>query len=309
MTESDQTLTTAEPQLDEIRQYGCDKKFNGRDGEYGKSASLWLADMERCREVGSSPSTYLQHIDRHLVGEAAKWVLDTPRVMSLIYGAYRGLATESDVDSLHEALRNHFKLTLQEAREFEDEKPLERFMNEPQGDSDLQQYYGRALDLLLALNGRDGENDTLTLPEISLRAIVVRVFVAGLSSERLKTWLRQQHICHHTVSLHRAFTMADAASSKVDSMNEATASGKEQAVGGHQASEMAHAATEVIDLTTEAKASKGPRTRQTKRRPSTDATHPRAQKKSKVVTLKLPATSGISHRSSRSRPAAKLLAL
>ena len=113
MAELDELMNTiAEPQLDP----GYTIKFNGVDGKYGKSASLWLAYLKRDREAGSTPSLYLQHIDDHLEGEAAQWVLNTPSVSALICRGYGGLATESDVDAFHGALSDRFKTTVEKAR-------------------------------------------------------------------------------------------------------------------------------------------------------------------------------------------------
>ena len=88
---------------------GGDTKFNGVDGQYGHSASLWLADMERKHREGSSPSTFLKHVVRHLEGEAALWVSNTESILELIYKSHRDTATESDVEAFHCALTQHSK--------------------------------------------------------------------------------------------------------------------------------------------------------------------------------------------------------
>ena len=153
---------------------------------------------------------YLQHLDRYLEGEAAKWVLNTPSVRALIYKGYMESATESDIDAFHRALSDHFKLTDREARDHI-ATPLQRLVTLRQQTGEcLQSYYERARDVLLAIHGRDGESDALTPPEMSLRTLAVWLFARGLSSERLKDALYQQNIRHHTVSLHQAFKMAEA---------------------------------------------------------------------------------------------------
>ena len=192
------------------------------DGEYGKSASLWLADMERHREEGSSPSMYLQHIDRHLEGQAAKWVLNTPNVRLLIYRGYMDSATEFVVEAFHEALSNHFKLTNEDVIDSfnADATSLIDKLKQRSSES-LEDYYGRAREVLLALHGRDGQNDTLTPQEISLRWIVVGWFVSGLCGEMLRDEVYQQHVLHHTVSLYQAFKMAKAASKIMEKEMEA----------------------------------------------------------------------------------------
>ena len=204
-------IIIADSQLDRVQEGGCNTKFNGLDGVYGKSASLWLADMNRHREKGSSPSMYLQHIDRHLDGEAARWVLNTPTVKALIYKGYMGLATESDTDTFQRALTNRLKPTMEEARNIYGVSPLGRLRTLRKGSSEgLEQYYERARDLLNALHGRDCGKDTLTPAELSLRALVVERFALGIPSKMLRLRLYQQHIHHHTVSLHQAFKMAEA---------------------------------------------------------------------------------------------------
>lgn len=157
---------------------------------------------------------YLQHIDRHLDGEAAKWVLNTPSVRVLIYRGYMDAATESDVDDFHRALSDHFKLTDKEIQDHFRATPWQGLMRLRQRTGeDLVHYYGRAQDLLLALHDRDAEkngDDALPAPEISLRDTVVCRFVLGLSGKKLKYSLYQQHVHHHTMTLHQAFKMAEA---------------------------------------------------------------------------------------------------
>ena len=160
-------IIIADSQLDRVQERGCSTKFNGLDGVYGKSASLWLADMNRHREKGSSPSMYLQHIDRHLDGEAARWVLNTPTVRALIYKGYMGLATESDTDTFQRALTNRLKPTMEEARNIYGVSPLSRLRTLRKGSSEgLEPYYERARGLLIALHARDCGKDTLTPAEL-----------------------------------------------------------------------------------------------------------------------------------------------
>ena len=151
---------------------------------------------------------YLQHIDRHLDGEAALWVLNTPSVRVLIYKGYMGLATESDIDAFRRALSDRFKLTHGEVRDLDGSTPLWRlFALEQESGEGLKQYYGRARECLVSVHGRD---DTLTPSEMSLRTIAVNLFCFNLSNKMLRHRLYQQHITHHTVSLHQAFKMAEA---------------------------------------------------------------------------------------------------
>ena len=209
MTESDQlTLTTAEPQPNQIQKRGC-KSFNGLDGEYGKSASLWLAHMDRHRDRGSSPSVYFQRLDFYLEGEAHIWVENTPAIRDIIYLSYIELATESDIDIFQRALRNRFKPTRQEAFAMHEANPSNRFLRLYQGKNGLKQWFRKALDFLVSLNGCDGPNEILSQQEISLRDIVIRRFVIGLSSQRLQIWLLQQRIFELSISLHEAFRLAE----------------------------------------------------------------------------------------------------
>ena len=122
-----------------------------------------------------------------------------------------GLATESEIDAFCRALSDRFKLTEDEAHNLLRLTPLGRLAGLRQGSSeDLEQYYECARDLLLAMHGRDGMNDALTPSEISLRTIAVSIFCIGISSKMLRLRLYQQHIYHHSVSLHQAFKMAEA---------------------------------------------------------------------------------------------------
>ena len=206
MTESDQlTLTIAALPPNQIQQHGCHKNFNGLDGEYGKSASLWLAHMERHRERGSSPSEYLVHLVVHLEGEAAYWAVTIPNVKALIHKGCWRLATESDIGAFQRALRDRFKLSFLEASA----NPNGHYVEGNQGNTDMKQWYEQSRELLLSLHGRDGYDEILTPQEISLRDIVIRRFIIGLSSERLQGWLLQQRIYDLSISLYEAFRMAE----------------------------------------------------------------------------------------------------
>lgn len=156
---------------------------------------------------------YLRHLDRHLEGEAEDWVKNTSSVRALIYRGYMQKASESDVDDFHRALSDHFKLTDKEVQDHFEATPWQGLMKLRQRTGEeLVRYYERAHNLLLSLHGRDAENDALPPPESSLRATVVCRFAAGLSGKKLKESLYQQHIHHHTVTLHQAFEMAEAQS-------------------------------------------------------------------------------------------------
>ena len=166
---------------------------------------------------------YLQHIDRHLEGEAAQWVLNTPSVRALVYKGYMDLATGSDIDAFHDALSERFKLTLEEVTAMKKPFPaLDILGLEQRASEGLHQYYSRARDLLLSLHGRDDDNDALTSQEVSLRGIVVARFVTGLrddwptSDRRLLFRMLQQQIVHPTRTLYSAFRMAEVESKKLD---------------------------------------------------------------------------------------------
>lgn len=209
MAESDQlTLTTAELQSNRILKHGRLKSFNGLDGEYGKSASLWLANMDRHRERGSSPSAYFHQLDFYLQGEAHEWVETTPDIKLLIYNSYIGLATESDIDTFQRALRARFKLTRQEAFAMHEANTRNHFLRLHQGKKGLEQWFMQALQFLASLDSCDGPSEILSAKEVSLRDIVIRRFVIGLSSQRLQLWLLQQRIFELDISLHVAFKMA-----------------------------------------------------------------------------------------------------
>ena len=167
--------------------------------------------MNRHRGEASSPSMYIRHLDRHLEGEAEDWVKNTSSVRALVYRGYMQKASESDVDDFHQALGNQFKLTDKEVQDHFEATPWQGLMKlRQEAGEELVRYYGRAHKLLLALHGRDAEYDALPPPKSSLRATVVCRFTAGLSGKKLKESLYQQHIYHHTVTLHQAFEMAEA---------------------------------------------------------------------------------------------------
>ncbi len=176
--------------------------------------------MDRHRDEGSSPSAYLQHIDRHLEGEAAQWVLNTPSVRALVYKGYMDLAIGSDIDAFYDALSERFKLTLEEAMAMTKSFPALGILGlEQRASETLEQFHVRARDLLLSLHGRDDNNDALTSQEVSLRCIVVALFVTGLrddSDRRLLLRMLQQQIVHPTRTLYDAFSMAKAESKKLD---------------------------------------------------------------------------------------------
>lgn len=225
MTESNElTVTIAEQLPRQTHERGCNIKFNGVDGEYGKSASLWLAEMERHREKGSSPSLYLQHIDHHLEGEAAQWMRNSPSVMALIYKGYMDIATEFDVDTFHGALCERFKLTDEEAKEVYEAAPIFRFLQLRQETSeDLANYYNRVrlhFHDFHDFHDDDRENDALTPPQQLLRSMAIYLFIRGLRSDwsfgRLLRLLQKQHISHHSVSLYQAFKIVEAQMKIVD---------------------------------------------------------------------------------------------
>ena len=153
---------------------------------------------------------YLQHIDRHLEGEAAHWVLNTPSVRALIYKGYMELATESDIVAFHGALTQRFKLSAEDCRELATSPEIHAHCLEQGPSEPIEEYYGRARGVLLALHGLDGDDDALMPLERSMRAIVVVRFVFGLHDPSLRYRLRQQQICHPTRTLYKAYKMAEA---------------------------------------------------------------------------------------------------
>lgn len=202
------------------------------DGEYGKSASLWLADMERHRENGSSPSEYLRNIDRQLEGEADCWAKITPSVRTSILKAYGDEATESDIQAFDEAVTHRFKLTDEEIFATQKSLPHVRFACLWQTPSEnLEEYYSRAQDILIALHGCDDDYDTLTPLQISLRSIMVAHFVLGLredssTSKGIRLRLYQNHVHEPRVTLHKAFKMVEAESKKMEMEKESRQEGK-----------------------------------------------------------------------------------
>ena len=219
------TNSIAEQQFHQVPKRPFNKKFNGVEGEYGNNAFIWLLEVERHREKVTSPSMCLQHIDRHLEGEAAHWVLNTPNVRILIYKGYMELATEPDLEAFHEALTQRFKLKKEEHEAMRMSWPrydLSSLHQSVDASETLDDYYSRTRGLLIALHGRDDEYDTLTPPEITLRRIVIAQFVRNLrddwpaSKYYLQNRLYQQQVLDHRVSLPKAFKMAKAESKRMD---------------------------------------------------------------------------------------------
>ena len=208
------TFPKAETQTHDLHDRGRTVKFNGVNGQYGKSASLWLAELNCHRDEESTPSMHLLKIIRHLEGEAALWALNSKIVVALVCAANDERATDADVDVLQGALTKRFRLTDDEGQALIRTSPLAQFLTLSQETGeDLEDYYRRARDLL---HGRYTENITLTPLEISYRAMIVMRFGKGLSREGLWVRLLLQSISHPTVSLHHAFIMAKMESKVMD---------------------------------------------------------------------------------------------
>ena len=151
---------------------------------------------------------YFQHIDRHLKGEAAEWVLHTPSVRALIYKGFMDDATESDIDNFYGALSDRFKLTLEESQNLRDTDSVIALR---QGaDESLEQYTGRFRDKFSMPCSRDAENDTLTSSEIAVRFAIIAQYTLGLYSKKLKEHLCQQLLHHAAPNLSQVQTMAEA---------------------------------------------------------------------------------------------------
>lgn len=191
--------------------------------------------MERHRKKGFSPSLCLRIIDRQLEGEAERWAKTTPSVRITILKAYGGEAAESDVEVFCEAITQRFKLTDEDVCAMRKSLPQSLLVNLHQAPSEnLEHYYGRARDILLALHGRDDEHDTLTPLEISMRSIVIAQFVRYLrddgpaSESSFRFRLHQQQVLHPSVSLHKAFKMAEAESKRTEMEKESKQKRKRQ---------------------------------------------------------------------------------
>lgn len=179
------------------------------DEEYGKSASLWLADIERHRERGSSPSQHLRNIDRQLQGEADRWAKSTPSVRIAILKAYGEEATESDVEALYRAMTQRFQLTHEDVMAIRNSRPQTCLLYLKQAATDdLRQYYSRTMGILTDLHGRDGNISTLTPLEMSVHGFAVECFVVGLTHQPLCSWLLLQNVLHPTRTLLEVYEMA-----------------------------------------------------------------------------------------------------
>ena len=176
---------------------------------YGKSATLWLADMECHREKGSSPSMYFHHIDRHLEGEAAEWVKNTRNVRTLIYRGYVGDATESDIDAFYGALSDRFKHALEEPPNLRGWVSLIA-LRQGAGES-IEQYTGRFRNTFPMPWTRDAKSDTLTSSEMAVRIAIIAQYTLGLYGKKLRDHLCEQFFFHPTPSMNQAQKMAEAA--------------------------------------------------------------------------------------------------
>ena len=167
---------------------------------------------------------YFQHIDRHLEGEAAKWVMYTPNVRALVYKGYMEVATGSDVDVFYGALSGRFKLNEEESRKLRGADPLSRLMALRQGASEsLEQYTGRFRDTLFTQCSRDGDNDPLIPVVVPLLTAAIAQYALGLSSEKLKESLCQLYIHHPVESFSQARKMAEALTRIIESEEKAEA--------------------------------------------------------------------------------------
>ena len=247
------------------------KNFNGLDGEYGKNASLWLAYMEHRREKDSSPSTYLQHIDRHLEGEAAIWVKNTPDLRVLIYKGYMEVATESDIDVFYCALSDRFRLTGEEPVNLSGADLLSTMLRQNAGES-LEQYTDRFRRTATILPGGDGNNEGLVAlgpPMITTR---IAQYTLGLSRPELRDSLCKQYIHHPAVDLSQAHDMAKAANRILDAENKVKS-------------------RKSRDAEMEQKRNENKKRKLSTRDEKSDSQNKESKKKkSKIVTLKLPSS-------------------
>ena len=203
------TSTIAEQQSHQVREPGCNAKFDGLNGEYGKSAALWLADMERHSEKESSPSLHLRNIDRQLEGEADRWAKNTSSARIAILKAYGEEATESDVEALYQAITQRFQLANQDVVAIMNSRPQTRLLYlKQEATEDLTQYYSRAMGILIDLHGRDGNISTLTPLEMSVHGLAVECFVRGLAHQPLCTRLLLQNVLHPTRTLFEVYKLA-----------------------------------------------------------------------------------------------------
>lgn len=217
------TVTTAEPRPDHIKQHLGHKKFNGLDGEYGKNASLWLANMEYYRNKESSPSMHLQHIDRHLEGEAAKWVSSTQSVAFLIHKGIVDVATEYDIDVFYGALIDRFHLSLEESQNLRGADPRSRFLGVKQRASEsLEQYTRRFGKALSDIHNADNKKKVQIVNAVSVDGLTAQ-YALGLSNEELRDRLCQQHIHHQFMNLGQCQMMVEATTRIIDAENKAKA--------------------------------------------------------------------------------------
>lgn len=168
--------------------------------------------MEPYRAAASTPSVYLERIFRELEGEALQWLKNTENMMVPIAKGFLGIATESDIDTFHTALRQRFKLGFPELTNWERSPYWEVRRLEQHPSEQLEHYYERARDLLLVMHGHLRFNDaggTLTPAEVALHAMVIDNFVQGLDRWISPTQLLEQQINHPKYTLHQVYKIIE----------------------------------------------------------------------------------------------------
>ncbi|KAG5912645.1 hypothetical protein E4U61_000275, partial [Claviceps capensis] len=159
-------------------------------GGEGENIGHWLKRLRSSylrandgRDVG--PSQLIQAIDSALCGEASEFVCENPLLDQIVDQADDCTATQDDLVTFENALRDRFDVKTEVGSAYDDPFP-----NVVQGDGEsLDAYHGRVLSVFRARGGRDKpvspDQPPLTLFEVTGVNEWIHRFVLGLHDKVL----------------------------------------------------------------------------------------------------------------------------
>lgn len=178
------------PRMDyTVEDRGCNGTVEYFTGANGQSAVRWLRmfTRERVTKKDGNPVSaplWLEEIDGHLAGEAAKWTDQTP--------AIRHLLNENTIDQRTEADVVTFKNLFLDYFQGEPETPPENTISQIQSLSQfsaesLITYHRRTSGLLVAAGGKDIQTGTVLEPLArSVLDLTIDRFINGLFNFQLR---------------------------------------------------------------------------------------------------------------------------
>ena len=149
------------------------------DGSNGVSAARWLRSLTQVFPMDYSPSQWLMRVGNLLIGDAACWADQHPRVKKMLTSEHIPHATAVDVATFKKALIARFH-------------PVERSGKQLQlllkqgPDEGLKADYRRAESLMHVMGGVDRSEAPLTDVEESHLRDTVDEFVHGLGDKKLR---------------------------------------------------------------------------------------------------------------------------